>query len=441
VNHYPLTSHSFIRREIRGLEAHGVHVLRFSIRPPEQVLPTQSDRLEQRRTRVILSAGLPRIAAAVVALSLRRPMRFLGALALAARLGWGSDRGMLRHLAYLAEACVLARWLARAGVDHVHAHFGTNPAAVAAICHALGGPGFSFTVHGPVEFDRPEALRLAEKIRRSAFVVAVSSFGRGQLLRWAREEDWAKVQVVRCGLDEDLLRAEPTEVPDVPRLVCIARLDEQKGHLLLLDAVSRLAADGLQFEVVLVGDGPLRGRIERTVRDAGLEHHIRLLGWTSGDEVRKVVLASRALVLPSLAEGLPVVLMEALALGRPVITTAVAGIPELVEPGVSGWLLPSGSSEVLEHALRDVLHTPVYRLAEMGRAGKAVVARNHDAVREAGKLVRLFRSAVRGIAIEPAARAEGPAAHAAAGALARADGGVGARYETAGALATVSKRN
>ncbi|MCI0571216.1 MAG: glycosyltransferase family 4 protein, partial [Myxococcaceae bacterium] len=229
VNQYPQTSHTFIRRELMALEAQGVEVLRFSLRQVREELVTEADRRELERTRAVLQVGASGLALAAAAEALRAPSRFVRALGRAVRLGHRSDRGVLRHLVYLAEACVLVRWLRRERVEHLHAHFGTNPAAVALLVRELGGPPFSFTVHGPEEFDRPEALKLGEKARRAAFVVAISSYGRAQLCRWVRHEDWPKLHVVRCGVDDELLRTPQTPIPDKPRLVCVARLSEQKG--------------------------------------------------------------------------------------------------------------------------------------------------------------------------------------------------------------------
>lgn len=393
VNQYPRTSHSFIRREIEALEGQGLEVLRFSLRPLRETLASEADRKEVARTRAVLDAGVIGHALAFVAIALRSPLALVRAIRIAAALGWRSDRGLLRHAIYLAEACVLARWLRAAAVDHLHAHFGTNSATVALLCHAVGGPRFSFTVHGPEEFDRPEALRLGEKVRRAGFVVAISNFARSQLFRWARHEDWHKVHVVRCGLGADLLRAAPSPVPAEPRLVCVARISEQKGHLLLVAAAARLAAEGMRFEIVLAGDGPLRETVEDVVRRSGLEQHVRFAGWIGSEEVRDAIVGSRALVLPSFAEGLPVVVTEALALGRPVITTAIAGIPEVVQPGVTGWVVPAGDVDALARAMRAALEASTDELAEMGRAGAAFVTRHHDAGREAEILARLFRSA------------------------------------------------
>jgi glycosyltransferase involved in cell wall biosynthesis len=350
------------------------------------------DKRELEKTQVVLGIGKIGLLFALLRVAITRPARFLSAFWLMLQVGWHSERGVLRHFAYLAEACVLLRWFSDFGIAHVHAHFGTNSTTVAMLCRALGGPPYSFTVHGPEEFDKAEAIALTEKIKRSAFVVGVSSFGKSQLYRWCEHEQWSKIQVVHCGVDELFLTQAHIPVPDEPRLVCVGRLSEQKGHLLLLEAASRLAAEGLPFKLVFVGDGPLRPQIETLIARHGLQDHIEITGWASNNQVQQHILASRAMVLPSFAEGLPVVVMEALALGRPVISTYVAGIPELVEPGTCGWLVPPGSVESLTGAMRAALQWPVEKLEQMGRVGAERVAQQHDAAIEASKLAALFRS-------------------------------------------------
>jgi colanic acid/amylovoran biosynthesis glycosyltransferase len=401
VNQYPHVSHSFIRREIAGVEAAGLDVQRFAVRPAGEVVDP-ADRVERDRTRSILAAGKGRIALAGIAAFVRNPVGWLRAFGAAWRLGAAAGR-RLRHLVYLAEACLLVRWLRECGAIHLHAHFGTNPAAVALLTRLLGGPPYSFTVHGPEEFDRPDALSLGEKIAGAVFVVAISSFGRSQLYRWARPDDWAKVRVVRCGVDAAFLGSNPIPIPSTPRLVCVGRLAEQKGQLLLVAAAAKLAAAGHEFELVLAGDGPMRPLIEAAVQEHDLADRVSITGWLSNDAVRAVMTASRVVVLPSFAEGLPVVLMEALALGRPVVTTHIAGIPELVHHGVSGWLVPAGDVDALVYALADALSATPDELADMGAAGAEVVRSRHDAQREAATLATLFRqSAVPAVgAVQP----------------------------------------
>ena len=390
VNQYPKVSHSFIRREIAGLEACGIDVARFAIRSCSSELVDEADKLELEKTRIVLDSGIGGLLFGLLRVAITKPVSFWKTLWFTLKIGLGSERGILNHLAYLAEACILLGWFSKLEITQVHAHFGTNSTTVAMLCHLLGGPPYSFTVHGPEEFDKVQLISLPEKIKRAAFVVAVSSFGKSQLYRWCEYEHWSKIHVIHCGVDEMFLTKPPTPVPNQPQLVCVGRLSEQKGHLLLIEAVRRLAEEGLQFKLILAGDGELRSQIETMITQFELQDRIEITGWVSNTEVQQQILASKALVLPSFAEGLPVVIMEALALGRPVISTYIAGIPELVEPGVCGWLVPSGSVEALTIAMRTVLQSPVAQLEQMGKTGVERVAQQHHVATEARKLAVLF---------------------------------------------------
>lgn len=392
-NQYPKVSHTFIRREIRALEALGHEVLRYSVRPTPDRLSDVEDLREQGVTTVILQRRPAELAAATSMVAARAPERFARAARLALAMGIRSERGPAVHGAYLAEACWLRQELTRHGVTHVHAHFGTNPATVAMLCHELGGPPWSFTVHGPEEFDKAPLIALSEKIRRASFVVAVSTFAKSQLYRLSKFEDWGKIHVVRCGVDEQFLEGPIVRMGakgSESRLVCVGRLCEQKGQLLLVEAAAKLARAGERFQVVFVGDGEMRAEVESRVRAHGLENRISVTGWLDGCTVRREILQARAVVLPSFAEGLPVAIMEAFALGRPVVSTFIAGIPELVESGVSGWLVPAGSVDSLAGALREVLSAKPERIEAMGRAGRLQVQARHDVLQNARILSALF---------------------------------------------------
>lgn len=389
VNVYPKVSHSFIRREIAALEAQGLHVARFSIRRPTDLVDS-ADRVEAKATTVVLDDGLVGLGQAMVKTFFTYPTAWLRTLRLVLRVGRGSEGGLIKHFVYFAEACGLAQVLMRLGVAHLHAHFGTNPADVAMYVKSLTGLPYSFTVHGPEEFDRPITLRLAEKIHHARFVIAISNFGRSQLLRWIDYSEWPKVQVVRCGLDAQFLSAPLAEAPRTPRLVCVGRLCEQKGQLLLLQAVAQLAQEGRKFELILVGDGELRETIEQQIIASHLENHVTITGWQSNEQVAAWLRSSRALVLPSFAEGLPVVIMEALAMGRPVISTYVAGIPELLT-AECGWVISAGSVDALVHAMAEALDASTNKLTKMGRVGKKQVQKLHNAKTETSKLAKLLR--------------------------------------------------
>lgn len=386
VNQYPKISHSFIRREILALERQGYDVQRLAVRGWADELRDEEDVRERAVTRYVLQNGALAMGMDVLRMVVKRPGRFFKALALACKIGIRSDRPLPLHLIYLAEACRIVPWMQAHGARHLHAHFGTNSTEVAMFAGMLGGPAYSFTVHGPEEFDKPEFLWLAEKIRRSAFVVAVSSFGRSQLFRWAAYVDWGKVQVVHCGIDPSFHAVPVCPIPAAPRLVCVGRLCEQKGQLLLVRAVQAVVARGSPVHLVLAGDGDMRGAIEALIQECGLQNHVSITGWINGDQVREEMLAARAMVLPSFAEGLPVVVMEAMALRRPVLTTYIAGIPELVRDGETGWLFPAGDVAALADVLEACLSASAEQLQAMGNAGHQLVLARHAVDTEAAKL-------------------------------------------------------
>jgi glycosyltransferase involved in cell wall biosynthesis len=393
-NQYPHVRHTFIRREIVALEGHGVDVVRFSIRDSGKEIVDPADQAEYAKTRSLLSAGNGKLLKSLVAHAFGRPGRFVRALRCAIRFGRRSDRGVLRHLAYLAEACLLREWLVEAAATHLHVHFATNPAAVALFCKLLGGPPYSITIHGPEEWDRPEALSLKEKYESAEFVAAVSDFGRCQVYRWTTLTFWPRVYVIHCGVDEAYLKMEPEPVPETNKLVLVAGLVEQKGHLLLVQALNLVRKAGSEFQMVFVGDGHLRPVLEAEVKRFGLESNVLFAGWQSNAQVREHLRSARALVMPSFAENLPVAMMEALAMGRPVLGTYIAGVPELVENGVNGWLVPAGNVEATSKAILQLLRTPVGELSRMGRAGAERVRHQHDASKEAAELNRLFLAGV-----------------------------------------------
>ncbi len=394
VNQYPKVSHSFIRREISGVEAHGLTVKRYSVRSRASELVDPEDLEELKKTHTLLEEGTLPLLLSCAMVAVTRLPRWLKAMKVTLEFSRRhGERGLIPHLAYVVEACRLLQLCQKAGVEHIHAHFGTNSTTVAMLCHLLGGPTYSFTVHGPEEFDHPYELALTEKIHHAAFVVAISSFGRSQLYRWCEYAEWGKIQVVHCGLDSQFTKTDPVAIADAQNFVCVGRLCEQKGQSLLIEAMKHLVEDGYEPHLTLVGDGEMRPAIEALIQRYGLADYVTITGWATSDQVRDHLLNARAMVLPSFAEGLPVVIMEALALGRPVISTYVAGIPELVENEVNGWLVVAGSVKNLVIAMKSALNTSPEQLEIMGKAGMVRVHQNHTVKTEAGKLVSLFESA------------------------------------------------
>jgi glycosyltransferase involved in cell wall biosynthesis len=391
INQYPKISHAFIRREIQAVEAAGVEVFRCSVRRSSEGLMDIADREEAGRTHVLLDAGARGLLGALIAAMLRTPLRLVRALRCAWALGRRSPRGVLRHIIYLAEACLLARRLRRQGIEHVHAHFGTNTTTVALLAHELSGLRFSFTAHGPEEFDQAWAWSLRDKIERASFVVAVSHFGRSQLFRQCAHPHWPRVHVVRCGVDGAFLDHPTQDLPRERRLISIGRLSEQKGQLLLVEALARVRQSGREVHLTLIGDGEMRPQVVEAIDRHGLGDCVQMVGAADSQTIRRALDDSSVLVLPSFAEGLPVVIMEALARSRPVLSTYVAGIPELVQPGRNGWLVPAGSVDALCAAIIEVLDASAEQLQRWGDFGRACVAEQHDVRRIGQQMAELLR--------------------------------------------------
>ena len=385
LNTYPQPSQSFIRREINALEDQGHSVLRLAMRASDSALIDPQDQSEATKTEYVLAESKQNLLGAVWRSAKRDLAQFWEAAKTAVTLGRVSEAGTLRHLIYLAEAAFVAERCRAENVTHAHAHFGTNSTAVAMLSSLLGGPKYSFTVHGPEEYDAPRALSLGAKIAHSDFTVAITQFGRSQLCRWAAHADWDKIKVVHCGLQLEKFAA-PAPLTSGPRsLVAIGRLVEQKGQLALVEALAQVDAD---LHVKLIGDGEMRGEIEALITKHNLSDRVTLTGWLNEAQVNAELAAAHALVMPSFAEGLPMVVMEAMAAARPIIATYIAGTPELVQDGKHGWLVPAGDVEALAEAMQACARTPLKKLTAMGEAGRERVLQRHDVSVEAAKLAR-----------------------------------------------------
>jgi colanic acid/amylovoran biosynthesis glycosyltransferase len=391
---YPRATDTFVRIEVEYLRKMGVEVHTFSVRrPPADQVIGATVKSEAKRTRYLLHGrGLASLLGSGMAAAIVSPLRLLSVAGLIWRTGATGIRARIKQVAYVLEATMLARHLKQIGIHHLHNHIGMSSAHVAMLASKLSGIPYSMTIHGPAEFFAAEDQSLSEKIVRSAFTVCISEFCRSQCMIFTPHSDWNRLKIVRCAVGPEFLEAEAIPPPATPRFVCVGRLGPEKGHLQLLEAAGRLARDGLHFELVIIGDGELRSELEAKVEREGLESRVRLTGWLDSRQVREQILASSFLVVPSFAEGLPVVVMEALALRRPVISSRIAGIPELVVPGECGWLVPAGSVEALESAMRTAIETPATEHMRMGESGFGRVLERHDPATEVGKLADLFRA-------------------------------------------------
>ena len=391
VNQYPKVSHTFIRREILALEALGVTVDRFALRGWDGDAVDPVDLEERDKTAYTLKNGIVDLMLGAVKRGWRHPGPVWRAVKAAMAMARGGMRPWPYHLVYVAHACRIMDWLDTQPVAHLHAHFGTNPAEIANLVKVMGGPSYSFTVHGNDEFDHAPRLALPQKFGGASFVAAISAYTRSQLMRHLPPELWSRIKVVHCGLPESSF--ETVETPGREGVfLCIGRMDVEKGHLVLLEAFAKVRAQHPEASLVLAGDGALRGMIEERIAELGLRDSVRITGWINSDQVRQEIRDCHVLVQPSFIEGLPVVIMEAMAQRRPVISTFVAGIPELVIPGENGWLVPAGTIDELAVAMEQSLSLPSLDMQGMCDAGYERVRVRHHILTEAEKLRTLFQN-------------------------------------------------
>ncbi len=395
---------TFVRREILELERRGYRVLRLAIRRPKSTLVDPLDQEEATRTVYILSQGVARLLVSVLMIISTRLLRFWQALRMTLTMSQRSERGLVRHLAYLVEACDIVRHTQAVEAFHLHVHFGTNAAAVARLAHCLGGPTYSMTVHGPGEFDAPIGFSLGDKVADSALTIAITDYCAAQLKRFVDYQHWPKIQVLRCTVDAEFTETRPISA-DSKTIVCVARLVPQKGLLVLLQALHCLVQEGIDVHLIIAGGGDVGGNLMNVIKDQiqllELEQYVSLPGWVSGEQVRQFFSDSRALVLPSFAEGLPVVIMEAFAMKRPVVTTFVAGIPELVKDQINGWLVPTGQVEPLVNAIREVMTLPATQLDQMADEGYQRVMSEFRTEVVVPKLAHLFQTFCRIPTLDP----------------------------------------
>lgn len=388
---YPKISHTFIQREVAGLRANGLEIDTFSIREPSSDdLRGDAEQSEHQTTTYIfptLKKPIPLLQAHLSQL-VRAPALYLGALVSAVRDRPAGLKSLIYQLAYFAEAGILADHLKSRSIAHLHAHFANSGCTVAMLASQMADVPFSFTMHGPTEFFDVEKFSLRKKLSKARFVCCISHFCRSQLMLFSDKSDWEKFHIIHCAVDPDDFSASPSR--DENNLLFVGRMSGVKGVPLLLEAVARVAADIPDLSVTLVGDGEERPELEAQARSLGVADRVLFAGYQSQAEVSGHMANAGVFVLPSFAEGLPVVLMEALASQTPVVTTRIAGVSELVIDGKTGVLIAPGDVDGLADALREIFGDQKARKS-MGKAGRAKVSSDFNIQIETQKLAQLFK--------------------------------------------------
>lgn len=390
---YPAVSHTFILREVEGLRALGFDVVTASVRHPgAEHLRGTAEQEAARSSFYILKAarqGLTFPRAILAALA--RPARLARALRLVWRLRAPGLRAGLYQIFYLAEALVLARHLEQQRVTHLHSHFAQASATVAMLAAELAQVPFSFTLHGPADLYEPQRWHLRQKIAGAAFVACISHFARAQGMLFSTPADWERLRIIHCGVLPEIYAPAPAAPKTGPEtgteLLFVGRLAPVKGLRVLLAALARARETHPGLRLTIVGDGEDRAHLENLAKPMG--EAVRFTGYLSQTEVAERLAQADAFVLPSFAEGLPVVLMEALAAGKTAIAPRVAGVAELIEEGRSGYLIHAGDVEGLTQALEQLAADPEAGKA-LGAAGQEIVRAEFDARIEAARIARLF---------------------------------------------------
>jgi glycosyltransferase involved in cell wall biosynthesis len=394
--HYPALSHTFILREVVALRGLGAEVHTISLRRTSgEHLLSRENREAAQSTYAVLPARARDVLGAHLGALARHPRAYLATLREALRLARPGLRGRLWQIFYFAEAIIVWRRCSRRQVSHIHAHHGAAPADVAMLAARFGraarsGPcTWSLTLHGPIELNDVQWFGLAEKTRRADVVVCISEFARSQLMALVDDRHWDKLRVVHCGVRPAEYRALGETARGRPQLLCVGRLVAEKGHGVLLRALALLAHEGRDLEAVLVGGGPMQGRLEQLASELGVGDRVIFRGALAQEQLRDCYSGATLACSASFAEGVPVVLMEAMASTRPVVATAIAGVRELVRDGDTGLLVTPGNARELGRAIARVLDDPELR-ARLASAGRAHVAREFDIDRCAARLARVF---------------------------------------------------
>lgn len=390
---YPRATDTFIQREVSALRSLGIEIQTFSVRRPSvEQLVGEEQKTEFRQTSYLLPPNIFQLFAAHVVLLLTAFPKYLKALSLALKTCQPGLKGLAYQSFYFAEAGILAREIQAQNLEHLHNHLADSSCTVAMLAAEMAGISFSFTIHGPYIFFEPYRWFLGEKIKRALFVACISHFCRSQCMLFAPMECWSKLHIVHCGIDPELF-LPVKHVGLGSQLLYVGRLSAAKGVPIVLESLAKLKDANPDILLTVIGDGGERKQLEKLVFDLGLSSNIKFVGYKSQTEVRQYLKQTDIFVLPSFAEGVPVSLMEAMASGVPVISTRIAGISELVQDEVSGYLVSPGNVEQLAERIHHLYVNPECR-QKFGEAGRNYVIQEFNLQKEPFWLSEVMQAAL-----------------------------------------------
>lgn len=398
LSRYPAVSHTFFLKEVLGLRQRGVMVEVASVNPPDRLRselpPIEAE--EADRTFYVKQFSLLKGMLRVLSVALQHPLAVLRGLAAALQLGGWDFKSRAFTFFYLAEALLVGDWMRRRSLAHLHVHFGGAVASVGMLTAKAWKISWSLTLHGPDEFFDESHFFLRQKIESASFVICISDFCRSQVARITPGVDDDRLETVRLGVDCASLRPLDTEdasarqsaggsTRSVLKLACTGRMVPAKGHRVLLGALALLQESGVEFSCALIGDGPERLFLQEMAQRLRIANRVQFLGAMAHEPTLSALSQADVFVLASFAEGLPVALMEAMALGIPCISTTIAAIPELIHDRENGLLVPPANTAALYEALSRLAIDRELRL-RLGGAARATVEAHYNLARNLNSL-------------------------------------------------------
>jgi glycosyltransferase involved in cell wall biosynthesis len=393
VSQYPAISHTFILREVLALRKLGIDIVVASInsvdRSAEQL--TKEERSEVARTFYVKKTSIFRVALELVHTFLRYPIRYMQSLVFALRLGQPDLKRMLFGLLYFVEAVLLARWMRKSQTTHLHIHFATPASTVGLIASHLTNASLSITVHGPDEFYDVTQYQLLKKIEGCLFLCTISRFASSQLMKLSPVKEWDKFEVTPLGIDPEKFPPKSRNAENGKfEILCVGRLVPAKGQHILIRALESVVKHGGDVRLRFVGDGPDRRSLEDFAERAGVAARVFFEGSVNQDRICQFYNQADMFVLPSFAEGVPVVLMEAMSMELPCVTTRITGISELIRDGIDGLLVAPSDHEELSRTIERLMAEPKLR-RDIGEAGRKRVMSCYDLDTNTSRLAEVFR--------------------------------------------------
>ena len=393
VSQYPMLSMIFIIREVIQLRNLGFRIDVASINAADRGREglTEAEAAEADMTYYVIPDGVRGALNAHGKTLMNQPKDYFRGWIRAIKLAGLDIRRLIYNSAYLTEALMIGTWMKSRNQTHLHAHLGSQAATIAMFVKEVFGFGFSITVHGPDEFYDADRQYLGEKVIKSDFICCISNFARSQLSKLSPYEHWHKLKVARLGVDPSIFKPKKFNAsPDVFEVICVGRLCSAKGQHVLVDAIDSIIKQGKKIRLRIVGDGVDRQSLEKHVQETGLEKDIIFEGAVNQDRIRDLYSHADAFSIPSFAEGIPVVLMEAMSMEIPCVTTRITGIPELIRDGVDGLLVAPSDAQGLADALIKLMDNPELR-KRMGKEARQRIIDKYNLEKNVDLLADVFR--------------------------------------------------